>query len=103
MSTGSLPSKRMRRAPHLRRIRTGTLGLYYMQKQDNGDVFKFDGSASLSLFDLYSNFTFLLNDPVSGDAIQQHDSRLQEGANAYYFRPHKVLVGHLRHRQPCQS
>ena len=32
---------------------------------------------------------FFLNDPVNGDAIQQHDSRLQEGANAQYLRPHK--------------
>ena len=43
-----------------------------------------------SLFDLYSNFTFFLNDPVNGDAFQQHDSRLQEGANAQYTHLHKT-------------
>jgi outer membrane receptor protein involved in Fe transport len=43
------------------------------------------------LFDLFSNFTFFLNDPENGGAIQQHDSRLQEGANAQYLRPHKLL------------
>ncbi len=37
-----------------------------------------------NLFDLYSNFTFFLNDPVHGDGIQQHDSRLSEGATAQY-------------------
>ena len=49
-----------------------------------------------SLFDLYSNFTFFLNDPVHGDAFQQHDSRLQEGANAQYTP--SAPVG--RHRRP---
>ena len=58
-----------------------------------------DGYLSRSLFDLYSDFTYYLNDPVNGDAIQQHDSRLEQGANAQYTRPHKlagvtaVLVG----------
>ena len=76
------------------RIRSGTLALYYMQEQASGGVLKFDGFVSRSLFDLFSNFTFYLNDPVNGDAIQQHDSRLQEGANAYYFRPHKLFGSH---------
>jgi outer membrane receptor for monomeric catechols len=31
-----------------------------------------------------------LNDPVHGDAFQQHDSRLQQGANAQYTRPHRI-------------
>jgi hypothetical protein len=31
-----------------------------------------------SLFDLWSNFTFFLADPLYGDEIQQHDSRLQK-------------------------
>jgi len=42
---------------------------------------------------LYSNFTFYLNDPVHGDEIQQHDSRLQQGVNAQYLHPYK-LFGH---------
>jgi hypothetical protein len=48
------------------------------------------GFLGRSLFDLYSNFTFFLNDPVHGDAFQQHDSRLQDGANFQYTHPHKV-------------
>ena len=42
---------------------------------------------------------FRVFDPVHGDAFQQHDSRLQQGANVQYTRPHKlagvttVLVG----------
>ena len=44
-----------------------------------------------SLFDLYSNFTFFLNDEVNGDGIQQHDSRLQEGVNSQWLHPFKVF------------
>src|SRR5262249_21863635 len=46
---------------------------------------------SRSVFDLYSNFTLFLNDPSTGDAIQQHDSRLQEGGNSQYLHPHKLF------------
>ena len=47
---------------------------------------------------LYSNFTFFLEhflptDPIKGDEIQQHDSRLQEGFNAQYLHPYH-LFGH---------
>jgi hypothetical protein len=70
------------------RVRSGTAALYYRLDGAHGDTLKLDGFVGRSLFDLYSNFTFFLNDPVRGDAIQQHDSRLQEGANAQYVRPH---------------
>jgi outer membrane receptor protein involved in Fe transport len=43
------------------------------------------------LFDLFSNFTFFLNDPVHGDAFQQHDSRLQEGANGQYQHFYRLM------------
>lgn len=75
------------------RVRSGTGGLYYRQEDSGGGVLKVDAFATRSLFDLYSNFTFFLNDPIHGDAIQQHDSRLIEGANAQYERPHKI-AGH---------
>jgi hypothetical protein len=69
----------------------GTAGVYFHQEQKNGAVWRADGFVSRSLFDLYSNFTFFLNDPVNGDGIQQHDSRLAEGANLQYSRPHRAL------------
>lgn len=72
------------------RIRSGTVAAYFRQEQENGAVWKADAFAGRSLFDLFSNFTFFLNDPVNGDAIQQHDSRLQEGANLQYTRPHRI-------------
>ena len=57
-------------------------------------MLKIDGFLSRSLFDLWSNFTFYLNNPVQGDEIQQHDSRLQEGANAQYLHAHKLFNRH---------
>ncbi len=69
------------------RVRMGTGAAYFRHEGTNGDVWKLDGFVSRSLFDLYSNFTFFLHDPVDGDGIQQHDSRLQEGGNAQYVRP----------------
>ena len=75
------------------RVRLGTLSTYYKRDLANDDIVKVDGFLGRSLFDLYSNFTFFLNDPIHGDEIQQHDSRLQEGINAQYLHPYQLL-GH---------
>jgi len=81
------------------RVALGTLSAYYSKTFQDSGTLRADGFLSRSLFDLYSNFTYYLNDPVHGDAFQQHDSRLEQGANAQYTRPHKlagataVLVG----------
>jgi hypothetical protein len=72
------------------RVRSGTGSAYFRQEDAHGGVFKVDGFVTRSLFDLYSDFTFFLHDPVHGDAIQQHDSRLIEGANAQYQLAHKI-------------
>jgi outer membrane receptor protein involved in Fe transport len=72
------------------RVRLGTVSAYYKRDLADGDILKLDGFVGRSLFDLYSNFTFFLNDPVHGDEIQQHDSRLQEGINAQYLHPYKL-------------
>jgi hypothetical protein len=73
------------------RVRSATAGVYYRKERGAGDTFKIDGFVSRSLFDLFSNFTFFLNDEAGGDEIQQHDSRLQEGINTQYLRPHKIF------------
>ncbi|HMY76555.1 MAG TPA: TonB-dependent receptor, partial [Blastocatellia bacterium] len=73
------------------RVRTGVAGGYYRRETEAGGVFKLDGFVSRSLFDLYSNFTFFLNDEAKGDEIVQHDSRLQEGANAQFLQPYKLF------------
>lgn len=72
------------------KVKLGTASAYYSKLLKNGDTFKADGFLSRSLFDLYSNFTYFLNDPVHGDAFQQHDSRLQEGFNLQYTHPHHI-------------
>jgi outer membrane receptor protein involved in Fe transport len=69
------------------RVKLGTAGAYYRKQMKNGAELKVDAFVGRSLFDLFSNFTFFLADPIYGDEIQQHDSRLQEGANVQYVRP----------------
>lgn len=76
------------------RVRMGTSCAYYKKELASGDVFKADGFVARSLFDLYSNFTFYAIDPVHGDEIQQHDSRLQQGLNTQYLHPYRFL-GHM--------
>ena len=75
-------------------VRAATAGAYFRQEQANGAVWKLDGFVTRSLFDLNSNFTYFLNDPVNGDAIQQHDSRMVQGANAQYLLPHRTGASH---------
>jgi outer membrane receptor protein involved in Fe transport len=75
-------------------VRTATFGTYYRKELPSGSIFKADGFLSRSLFDLYSNFTFFLNDEINGDEIQQHDSRLQEGLNAQFLKPFQLFGQH---------
>ena len=75
---------------HGGRVKLATASAYYSRTLSGGGTFKADGFVSRSLFDLYSNFTYFLNDPVNGDAIQQHDSRLQQGANVQYTHLHRL-------------
>jgi len=72
------------------RVKLGTLSAYYSKVRKNGDTLRLDGFVGRSLFDLYSNFTYYLIDPVHGDAFQQHDSRLQQGVNAQYLHAHRL-------------
>ena len=73
------------------RIQLGTASTYYRRESKSGATFKADAFVGRSLFDLFSNFTFFLLDPVYGDEIQQHDSRLQEGGNVQYLKPYKFF------------
>ncbi len=76
------------------RVRSGIVSAYFKQDLKSRGLLKVDGYLSRSLFDLFSNFTFLLLNPVFGDEIQQHDSRLQEAVNAQYLLPHKLFGRH---------
>ena len=73
------------------KVQLGTVSTYYRKEFKSGATFKADAFVGRSLFDLFSNFTFFLLDPVYGDEIQQHDSRLQEGANVQYLKPYKLF------------
>jgi hypothetical protein len=72
------------------RVKLGTLSAYYSKSFVGGDTLRVDGFVGRSLFDLYSNFTYYLNDPINGDAFQQHDSRLQEGSNLQWVHLHRI-------------
>ena len=72
-------------------VRNGTGGVYYRKNVGDNDTLRVDGYVTRSLFDLFSNFTFYLSDPINGDGIQQHDSRLQEGANSQYIHAGKLF------------
>ena len=73
------------------RVRSGNLAAYYRKEWEDGSQIKLDGFLSRSLFDLYSNFTFFLDDQVNGDAFVQHDSRLQEGGNVQFIHPYRLF------------
>lgn len=73
------------------RNQQGIIGAYYRKEFKSGQTFKVDGFLRRSLFDLTSNFTFFLLDPVYGDQILQHDSRLEEGVNSQYLLPYKLF------------
>jgi hypothetical protein len=73
------------------RVQLGTVGTYYRKEWKSGKTLRADAFVGRSLFDLFSNFTFFLADPTYGDEIQQHDSRLQEGANVQYLNPYKFF------------
>jgi outer membrane receptor protein involved in Fe transport len=76
------------------RARTGVAAAYFRKEWQNGSLLKADGFVSRSLFDLFSNFTFFLNDEANGDGIQQHDSRLQEGGTLQTIRPYHLFGQH---------
>ena len=73
------------------KVQLGTVGAYFRKEWNSGATFKADAFVGRSLFDLFSNFTFFLADPIYGDEIQQHDSRLQEGANVQFLQPYKFF------------
>ncbi len=72
------------------RVKLGTIAGNYRKEWKSGATLRADVFAGRSLFDLFSNFTFFLADPVYGDEIQQHDSRLQQGGNVQYLQPYKL-------------
>ena len=73
------------------KVQLGTAAAYYRKEWNSGATFKADAFVGRSLFDLFSNFTFFSADPTYGDEIDQHDSRLQQGATAQFLKPYKLF------------
>lgn len=70
--------------------KSATVTVYYTKERANGERFQVNGMVNRVLFDLYSNFTFFLNNPEEGDGFGQHDSRLQQQLNVSYNKPHQL-------------
>jgi outer membrane receptor protein involved in Fe transport len=68
---------------------TGRLNYHY-DTQSGGRFFA-NAYAQYYKFDMFTNFTFFLNDPVNGDGIQQSDQREMYGGDLGYRHPGKVL------------
>ena len=62
---------------------------YHYDAPDGGTLYA-NAYAQYYKLDLWSNFTFLLNDPVNGDGIQQSDRRDMYGGELGYRRAGKV-------------
>lgn len=71
-------------------VHTFNGSVLFKKDYDNGAILKIDGFVARSLFDLYSNFTFFLENQTLGDQIDQHDSRLQQGINLQYLKAYNL-------------
>jgi outer membrane receptor protein involved in Fe transport len=68
-----------------------TARLNYHYDTMSGGQFFANGYAQYYTFDLVTNFTFFLNDPVNGDGIQQHDNRVMYGGDFGYKQREEVF------------
>jgi outer membrane receptor protein involved in Fe transport len=68
---------------------TGRLNYHY--DMPSGGRFFANAYGQYYKFDLFTNFTFFLNDPVNGDGIQQSDRRVMYGGDIGYRQPVNLL------------
>ena len=61
-----------------------TARLNYHYDSPTGGQFFANAYGQYYKFDLFTNFTFFLNDEVNGDGIQQHDNRVMYGGDIGY-------------------
>jgi outer membrane receptor for Fe3+-dicitrate len=73
------------------RTTRSTARLNYHYDTPSGGQFFANAYAQYYKFDLYTNFTFFLNDPVNGDGIHQSDQRWMYGGDIGYRQPGRVL------------
>ena len=67
------------------------LSLKHVHSFSNGAYFTQQAYAVRYDFNLYSNFTFYLNDPVNGDQINQKESRMVYGYKSSYVSENRFL------------
>ncbi|MEO9872206.1 TonB-dependent receptor [Ekhidna sp.] len=67
----------------------------YTSSFSNGDFVQTKAFVSTYDFELYSNFTFFLEDPVNGDQIRQKESRTIYGIQSTYNYGTQLLKGDL--------
>ena len=68
-----------------------TARLNYHYDTPSGGRFFANAYGQYYKFDLFTNFTFFLNDPVNGDGIQQSDRRLMYGGDIGYRQALQVM------------
>lgn len=72
------------------------LNFLHLLMLDNGAEISTNAWLSYYRFNLYSNFTFFLNDPENGDEINQRENRLLGGANTEYVQTYHVGNSHWK-------
>ena len=68
-----------------------TARLNYHYDTPSGGRFFANAYGQYYRFDLFTNFTFFLNDPVNGDGIQQSDRRVMYGGDIGYQHSGRVM------------
>jgi outer membrane receptor protein involved in Fe transport len=66
------------------------MNIAYTQSLGHTGTFKANVFASYYDFELYSNFTFFLNDSLNGDQIKQKEKRALAGYNTDYTTSYKI-------------
>ena len=67
------------------------LTLQHLKNLEHNAVLKTNAFMAKYDFELYSNFTFFLDDPVNGDQIKQQEERFIAGLQSVYSRHHLPL------------
>ena len=71
------------------------LTLQHLKNLEHNAVLKTNAYLSKYDFELYSNFTFFLEDPINGDQIKQKEERFIAGLQSTYERKH-IALGETR-------
>ncbi|WP_229459142.1 TonB-dependent receptor [Massilia cavernae] len=76
---------------------------YALRKRDTGRLFEFDAYAVASRLDLFSNFTYFLDNPEDGDQFTQSEQRRMAGLNGTYSWTSEINGLAMRNKIGLQS